>query len=790
MSDRWTRLQELVEAASELGPDERAAFLETQAGHDPALRDEAAELLVAGLGNNDFLDPLVGDAPIKVGSTLGPFRIVRPLARGGMGMVFEATQESPSRRVALKVMRSDLITPASRSRFRYEIEALGALSHPGVAQIYQAGLQGTLPWFAMEYVEGGRPITNYCTEEQLDRRARISLVADVADTVHHGHIKGVLHRDLKPDNLLVDAAGRTRVIDFGIARLVDTEQRMTTMQTESQSIVGTLAYMSPEQVRGGSGDVRSDVYSLGGVLYELLTGKLPIEVDTSDFLTSARRIVEDPARRPASLDVTLKGDLEAILLKTLEKDPERRYASAAAFGEELGRFLRHEPVEARTPGAWDRARAFARRNRVLVGAAAAVLAVSIAAAVISISFAMTSRSAESLAVAKSSEARGERDRANELLTQSLKRSLDTTFAAVPRIHSLPGGAEAAEHVMERTVKDLEVLDEQSGGDPRVRLALAEAVAKLGDILGNPRFANRGDAKGAQAAYDRVLEILGTLDGEGRRSRDRTFLRACVMRRKVELRGRRPDAPNAIEELEQVRMLLAPLVAANPDDARAQGEFAIASRNQSWEFMRRGEHARALERIGEAIRGFETAKRLEPKLERNTEFLASSLAQQARIQAREGLLVEAARSYDRTIALLEPLATTPERVSNTALGGYWVERAALASQQKDFARAEALIIKAKDHAVAQCRGDPKNNRHRFAACMALMEWIRIAEGTHGATEDGKPPREARERARTALLIIEELVEGTSSKMAQMFGGQLRDYAEGKLDAGSLMGATGR
>ena len=127
MSDRWTRLQELVEAASEMDPDERTAFLEPEAGHDRALRDEAAELLVAGLGNEGFLDPLVGDAPLKVGSTLGPFRIVRPLARGGMGMVFEATQESPSRRVALKVMRSDLMTPASRSRFRYEIEALGAL---------------------------------------------------------------------------------------------------------------------------------------------------------------------------------------------------------------------------------------------------------------------------------------------------------------------------------------------------------------------------------------------------------------------------------------------------------------------------------------------------------------------------------------------------------------------------------------------------------------------------------------------------------------------------------------
>jgi tetratricopeptide (TPR) repeat protein len=410
--------------------------------------------------------------------------------------------------------------------------------------------------------------------------------------------------------------------------------------------------------------------------------------------------------------------------------------------------------------------------------------------VISVGFAMQSRDAESIAVRRSNEAQEERDRANELLSQSLRRSLETTFAAVPRIHGLPGGAEAAERVLRRTIEDLEALDKQSGGAPKTQIALAEAHAKLGDILGNPQFANLGDPDGSKQAYARVIAILDALPDDPKLTRRSDFLRARMLRKRVELRGRNPDAVDVIADLDRVRALLAPLVEADPDEVTVRAELAVTLKNQSWELMRRDRLDVAAERAEAAVREFEVVCRLKPEETRYTQFLGSALVQLARVHARLDQGEQAAAAYERAITLVEPLADTPRKVMTTGLYMYWIERSALALKQKDFARAERLIVKAKDHAVSQCEADPKNHRRRFGLCVALIEWVRVAEQTHGALADGKPPQEARDRALEAAEIIERVAGGKEARIAVMFGGQLRDYAAGKQEAGSLMGVTGR
>ncbi|MBK8914589.1 MAG: serine/threonine protein kinase [Phycisphaerales bacterium] len=284
-----------------------------------------------------------------------------------MARVYEAVQEQPHRVVALKVMNHRVASRSALRRFQYESQVLARLRHPNIAHVYEAGVASTaggdLPWFAMEYLPGARPVTQFAAEKQLDLRHRLELFIKVCDAVHHGHQKGVIHRDLKPANLLVDASGEPKVIDFGVARGVDSDIAVTTQQTHLGELVGTMQYMSPEQCDGDPHgiDTRSDVYSLGIVLYELLTARPPYNVADSTIYKAAR-VIRDVLPVPPStvagvaprLARRLRGDLDTIVLKAIEKDRERRYASAAALADDLRRTMTGEPIAARRPTAWSR----------------------------------------------------------------------------------------------------------------------------------------------------------------------------------------------------------------------------------------------------------------------------------------------------------------------------------------------------------------------------------------------------------------------------------------------------
>jgi len=313
--------------------------------------------------------------------------VVRLLGRGGMGSVFEAEQENPRRRVAVKVLSIGLGAPEHLQRFRQEAELLGRLHHPGIAHVYEAGtteLGGASgPYFAMELVEGAT-LLEHARHAELELEARLALLVQVCEAVQHAHEAGILHRDLKPSNVVVDGGGRAKVLDFGVARLLEPADAAGRAVTATGLIVGTLASMSPEQVSASSAglDPRSDVYALGVLGYELVTGRAPLDVAELPLPQAARLICEQDPPLAGRFDRRLRGDVETILAKAMSKDRAQRYESARALADDVRRYLRREPIMARPASTFYHLRMFARRNRAfvagLVVAALALVALTVA----------------------------------------------------------------------------------------------------------------------------------------------------------------------------------------------------------------------------------------------------------------------------------------------------------------------------------------------------------------------------------------------------------------------------
>jgi eukaryotic-like serine/threonine-protein kinase len=351
------------------------------------------------------------DAP-ALPASIGSYRIVRLLGEGGMGVVYEAEQDQPRRRVALKVIRTAWASPEMLRRFEQELQALGRLHHPGIAQVYEAGSAdagfGVQPFFAMELIDG-KPLVEYADEHKLNTRQRLELMIEVCDAVHHAHQRGIIHRDLKPGNILVDESGRPKILDFGLARATDSDAQAT-RQTDIGQLLGTLAYMSPEQVLADplALDTRSDVYALGVILYELLAGKKPYVLPK--LLHEAVRTIQETDPAPlSSLNRLYRGDIETIVAKALEKDKARRYASAAELAADIRRYLQDEPIVARPASASYQLQKFARRHKALVGGVAAVFAVLVLGIVASTWEAVQARRAEKKAQQQSDIAQAVND---------------------------------------------------------------------------------------------------------------------------------------------------------------------------------------------------------------------------------------------------------------------------------------------------------------------------------------------------------------------------------------------
>jgi len=401
------RVEAIVQEALDAAPEHRGRIIDQQCGSDEQLRiavqrlldipDGAVEKFMKSSPFGEVRDQSVKDneTPRGIPRRIGRYDIVRRIGEGGMGVVYEARQDQPRRRVALKLIRTGMPSDAELRRFRREAEVLGQLQHAGIAHVYDAGLAevvmatGALPeqpYIAMEFIEGVS-ITEYLSSQNVGVTRILELFVAVCDAVHHAHTKGVIHRDLKPGNIIVDTEGQVRILDFGIARLASSDGAAATLNTDIGQLIGTLPYMSPEQVAGEHTelDARSDVYALGVVLYELLTGRLPHDVRNRSLHDGIRIIREDEPTRLSSINARYHGDLDTITAKALEKSKHRRYASAQALSEDIRRFIRFEPIVARPISTIYQIKKFARRNRTLVAGIAATF-VALVGGIIGIAF--------------------------------------------------------------------------------------------------------------------------------------------------------------------------------------------------------------------------------------------------------------------------------------------------------------------------------------------------------------------------------------------------------------------
>ncbi len=382
------RLEELFDAARRLAGAERAAYLARECEHDPELEREVQSLLAHLDDDPEFLQKSAAEERPAIAAKLGTlerigsYRLIRLLGEGGMGAVFLAEQDNPRREVAIKIVHPAFVSDHAAARLRREGEALGRLQHPAIAKVIEVGetegpFDVPLTFVAMELVQG-EPITRAAERLGLDTRARLELVSQLADALAHAHERGVVHRDLKPSNVLLSDDGRPQVLDFGIARLLD--ERGAPLTATGQTL-GTPSYMAPEQLHGGSAGASPlvDVYALGALAYELLAGRPPFAAEgraPSEILWAIENEEPIPLRR---LVGHLEADVATIVHKALERDPHRRYQSAAELASDLRRTLRNEPIHARPPSAIYRVALLARRRRAAVVALGATLAIALVA---------------------------------------------------------------------------------------------------------------------------------------------------------------------------------------------------------------------------------------------------------------------------------------------------------------------------------------------------------------------------------------------------------------------------
>jgi serine/threonine protein kinase len=488
--------------------------------------------------NTADIDTTVGKREFAHPASVGPYQILSVLGEGGMGTVYAAEQHSPiQRRVALKLIKMGMDTREVIARFDAERQSLARMNHPNIAQVFDAGAGDSgQPYFVMELVEGV-PLTQYCDRKQLSTKARLELFAQVCDAIQHAHTKGIIHRDIKPGNVLVteiNGKPTPKVIDFGIAKAIDQQSAERTVFSESGRLVGTPEYMSPEQAGGAVEDVdaRTDIYSLGAMLYELLSGMPPFHASTLRSLafSEIQRVIREvePARpstrigklppaaaeqlagnrqkTAAALAHTLGSELEWVPLKAMRKNRDHRYRTASELADDVRNYLAGMPLLAGPESRFYLARKFLRRHRNGVAAVAVLAVVIIAATAVASWQAARATRAEKAALVEKDAADKQRGIAQQRFEDVKNLSNRMLVDLLPDVDKLAGSTPALRKLVDMSLQYLSGLQAEGSGDVTLMQDVARGYTKLGDVQGNPYEKNLGDFASALKSYQKALEL--------------------------------------------------------------------------------------------------------------------------------------------------------------------------------------------------------------------------------------------------------------------------------------------
>ena len=498
--ERFRRLEALYDEAAGLDPGDRTRFIDEKCAGDEELRRELmAALHDGGSGFTGVVEQAAAaaaeDDENASGRRVGPYRIVRLLGRGGMGAVYLAVRDDDEfhKEVAIKTLKFELEGGSAVSRFRQERQILAHLEHPNIARLLDGGTteQGT-PYIVLEYV-AGVPIVDWCEQQRLSIGERLKLFRQVCDAVQYAHQHLVVHRDIKPANIMVTPDGLPKLLDFGIAKLLDEgggDGVPAFTATAAGAHLMTPDYASPEQVRGEPVSTATDVYSLGAVLFQLLTGERPYALRKYDAAEIVREVCETEIRLPSSLgNRRLRGDLDVIVMKAMQKLPARRYASVVELSEDIRRHFDGLPIAARSDTSMYRVMKFVRRHRVgVVATAAVVVALSIGMAVSIYEARLAQRRFAQV-----------RELANTFL-----------FEFYDQVSPLPGSTKVRASIVETARKYLDGLSKEAGNDKGLILELAQAYQRLGDVQGRTSSANLGQVDEARRSYQRALDLYARL----------------------------------------------------------------------------------------------------------------------------------------------------------------------------------------------------------------------------------------------------------------------------------------
>jgi len=688
------------------------------------------------------LQQFSGPAQEEIPAQIGPYRCLRTLGRGGMGTVILAVQEDQQfkRRVAIKLLRRGMDTADVLRRFELERQVLGALNHPNIARLLDAG-QTTdgRPYCVMEYVEG-RPIDEYCDAENLAVDERLKLFRKVCQAVHFAHQNLVVHRDLKPGNILVGGDGEPKLLDFGIAKLLNPDLLQVTVATGPEFRLMTPEYASPEQVQGLPIGTASDVYSLGVLLYELLSGHRPYrfatrmqqeivrvvcEVEPEKPSAAVSRVEDVPRKdgttsrltpdtvararggQPHKLRRRLSGDLDNVVLKALQKVPRRRYASAEQFSADIQRHLDGLPIEARPDSQIYRFNKFVRRHRIGVTAAAGVF-VALLAGVIGTGWQWRAAEQARSVAEHRTQQYGE-------LVDALVRELRGS------IHRLEGATAARKVLAATAMNAANTIESEGADDPAVRRKLAEIYLLAGDVLGGIRTGSEGSTRDALACFQRALSILtelqstsavdGTLTSDLARAHIRV---ADCLREDNTINGAREHYEAAVTLLRAAR-------ARDPRNDRSSKLLATAL--DGW-----ADIALSFGRADEALAHFDEAEQLRAQLLQASpqdadlrRALSVSHGKLGKVLADSGKLAEALQRCETALAMRKQLAEwSPDARAKRDLVVAHERTAEVLRKLGRSGEAESHVVAAVSLATELRESDPRDMR-------ALLDLVRVELG---------------------------------------------------------------